>query len=91
MEMRVNGIGRLVVDGCDQLGGTGSQGIGLVVENAMDDAAVGDLLGIGTDRVGIERERPPTGFARAAQNVCNALIDRNRWLILLMVLDNRRA
>ena len=90
MEMRVNGIGRLVVDGCDQLGGTGSQGIGLVVENAMDDAAVGDLLGIGTDRVGIESERPSTGFARTAQNVCDALIDRNRWLILLMVLDNRR-
>lgn len=87
----MNGIGRLVIDGCDQLGGTGSQGIGLVVENAMDDAAVGDLFRIGTDRVGIESERPPTGFARTAQDVCNALIDRNRWLILLMVLDNRRA
>ena len=89
--MRVNGIGRLVVDGRDQLGGTGRQRVGLVVENAMDDAAVGDLLRIGTDRVGIEGERPSTGLTRAVQNVCNALIDRNRWLILLVVLDNRGA
>lgn len=89
--MGVDGIGGLVVDGRDQLGSTGRKGIGLMVENAMNDAAVGHLFGIRANRVCIERERPPGGLGGTAQDIPNALVNRNLGLVLLMVLDNRSA
>lgn len=89
--MGVDRVGGFVVDGRDQLGSTGRKGIGLMIENAMDDAAVGHLFGIRANRVGIERERPPSRFSGTAQDIPNALVNRDLGLVLLMVLDNRSA
>lgn len=67
--MRVNRVGCLVVNSRDQLRSTGSQGVGLVIKDTMDYAAVGHLLGVRVDRVGIERERPTSRFTGTAQDI----------------------
>lgn len=91
MKMGVDRIRGLIVDSCDQLRSTGRERIGLVVEDAMDNAAVGYLFRIGADRVGIEGERTPIRLTRAAQNIRDALVNRNRRLVLLVVLNDGRA
>jgi hypothetical protein len=59
----------------------------LVVEDAVDDAAVGDLFGVRADWVGVYGQRGHALVQLAAQNLANVLADWVRRLILLVVLD----
>lgn len=79
MVVGVDGIGGLVEDGRDDARGTLRKLVGLVVENAVNDAAICDTLWIWLDRVGQEDL-----VQLCAENLSNCLVDRR--LILLMVL-----
>lgn len=59
----------------------------MVVENAVDDAAVGDLFRIRLDGIGVEDRRSSKGFGGITKDIFDTLIDRNRRLILLVILN----
>lgn len=80
MVVGVDGIGGLVEDGRDDARGTLRKLVGLVVEDAVNDAAICDTLWIWFDRVG------QCGLVQlCAEYLSNRLV--NWGLILLMVLQ----
>lgn len=80
MVVGVDGIGGLVEEGRDDARGTLREGVGLVVEDAVNDAAICDTLWVGLDRV-VQCDL----VQLCAEYLSNCLV--NWGLILLMVLQ----
>jgi hypothetical protein len=58
MEMRMNRIGGLVDDSCYQFWSSSRKRIRVMIEDGVNNAAFGDLFGIGADWINMEiRER----------------------------------
>lgn len=88
MNVRVDGVGRFVEDGCDDArGAVGKLGL-LVVEDTVNDTAVVNALGIGPDRV---CESGQAFVELSAEDLTDVGADRDGRLVLLVVLEERAA
>ena len=72
MEVGVNGVVRFVVDGRDDLRRAGWKRICVVVENAVDDAAVGDPLRVWFDWI---RAKDQVILNLVSKNLADGLTD----------------
>ena len=81
--MGMNWIRRFIVDGCDNLRGTGGKRIHLVVEQAVSDAAVGHFFGIWA--YWVEGQGSYSRLEGALKDIANAA-NGDRGLVLLMVM-----
>lgn len=87
MVVGVNGAVRFVVDGRDDLRCAGWKRICLVVENVVNDAAVGDSLRVWLDWIRVKYQLI---FCLVSQNLADGLTDWIDWshrLVLLVVLQ----
>lgn len=87
VEVGMDGMVGFVVDGRDDLRRAARKGICLVVEDAVDDAAVGHSLWIWLDGIRTDRQ---VIVHLASQDLADVLVDWIYWshrLVLLVVLQ----
>jgi hypothetical protein len=88
VNVRVDGIGGFIEDGCDDArGSVGKLGL-LVIEDTVDDTAVMNTLGIRLDGI---CESGQAFIKLSAEDLTNVGADRDGRLILLVVLEERAA
>jgi hypothetical protein len=84
VEMGVDWFGGFIEESRDNARGALRERIGVVVEDAMNNTAVSDPLGVRVDRVG---QGSQALIQLSPQHLPDVLTDRERRFILLVVLE----
>lgn len=86
MQVWVNGLGGLVENSCNELGGACGEGIGRFREDAVHNPTFRHFCGVRTDWVDVELPRRG-GIAGSAASITDILRYRGRGFVLLVVLN----